>query len=45
MVTSGVATRKGVDLDFEDDSESTVHVMVHDLNPHFLTAVLCSRNS
>ena len=36
MVTSGVATRKGVDLDFEDDSESTVHVMVHDLKPPFL---------
>ncbi|KAF8508472.1 P-loop containing nucleoside triphosphate hydrolase protein [Gautieria morchelliformis] len=36
MVTSGVATRKGVDLDFEDESESTVHVMVHDLKPPFL---------
>ncbi|KAF8895011.1 P-loop containing nucleoside triphosphate hydrolase protein [Gymnopilus junonius] len=36
MVTSGVATRKAVDLDFEDDSESTVHVMVHDLKPPFL---------
>ncbi|KAI0044061.1 P-loop containing nucleoside triphosphate hydrolase protein [Auriscalpium vulgare] len=36
MVTSGVATRKGVDLDFEDDSESTVHVMVHKLKPPFL---------
>ena len=36
MVTSGIATRKGVDLDFEDDSESTVHVMVHELKPPFL---------
>lgn len=36
MVTSGIATRKGVDLDFEDDTESTVHVMVHDLKPPFL---------
>ena len=36
MVRSGVATRKGVDLDFEDDSESTVHVMVHELIPLFL---------
>jgi hypothetical protein len=36
MVTSGIATRKGVDLDFEDDSESTVHVMIHDLKPPFL---------
>lgn len=36
MVTSGVATRKAVDLDFEDESESTVHVIVHDLKPPFL---------
>ncbi|KZT24702.1 pre-mRNA splicing factor [Neolentinus lepideus HHB14362 ss-1] len=36
MVTSGVATRKALDLDFEDESESTVHVMVHDLKPPFL---------
>ncbi|KAG5651975.1 hypothetical protein H0H81_006749 [Sphagnurus paluster] len=36
MLTSGVATRKTVDLDFEDESESTVHVMVHDIKPPFL---------
>lgn len=36
MVTSGVATRKAIDLDFEDESESTVHVIVHDLKPPFL---------
>ncbi|KAG6816272.1 hypothetical protein H0H87_007353 [Tephrocybe sp. NHM501043] len=36
MLTSGVATRKAVDLDFEDESESTVHVMVHDIKPPFL---------
>ncbi|KAL0957643.1 hypothetical protein HGRIS_001425 [Hohenbuehelia grisea] len=36
MVTSGVATRKALDLDFEDDPESTIHVMVHDLKPPFL---------
>lgn len=36
MVTSGVATRKALDLDFDDDSESPVHVMVHDLKPPFL---------
>ena len=36
MVTSGVATRKEIDLDFEDESESTVHVMVHNLKPPFL---------
>ncbi|KAF8624805.1 hypothetical protein AX15_005694 [Amanita polypyramis BW_CC] len=36
MVTSGVATRRAIDLDFEDEAESTVHVMVHDLKPPFL---------
>lgn len=36
MLTSGVAQRSQVDLDFEDDSESTVHVIVHDLKPPFL---------
>jgi pre-mRNA-splicing factor ATP-dependent RNA helicase DHX38/PRP16 len=36
MLTSGVATRKTVDLDFEDESESTVHVMIHDIKPPFL---------
>jgi pre-mRNA-splicing factor ATP-dependent RNA helicase DHX38/PRP16 len=36
MVTSGIATRKGVDLDFEDESQSAVHVMVHNLKPPFL---------
>ncbi|KAF9646831.1 hypothetical protein BDM02DRAFT_3099226 [Thelephora ganbajun] len=36
MVTSGVAMRQAIDLDFEDESESTVHVMVHDLKPPFL---------
>ncbi|KAH9931272.1 P-loop containing nucleoside triphosphate hydrolase protein [Fomitopsis serialis] len=36
MLTSGVATRKTIDLDFEDESESSVHVMVHDLKPPFL---------
>ena len=36
MVTSGVASRKALDLDFEDEAESMVHVMVHDLKPPFL---------
>ncbi|KAG2023687.1 pre-mRNA splicing factor [Coprinopsis cinerea AmutBmut pab1-1] len=36
MLTSGVATRKTIDLDFEDESESTVHVMVKNLKPPFL---------
>jgi len=37
MLTSGVASRSAVDMDFEeDDSESRVHVLVHDLKPPFL---------
>ncbi len=36
MVTSGVASRKALDLDFEDETESMVHVIVHDLKPPFL---------
>jgi pre-mRNA-splicing factor ATP-dependent RNA helicase DHX38/PRP16 len=36
MLTSGVAQRSQIDLDFEDESESTVHVIVHDLKPPFL---------
>lgn len=36
MLTSGVVTRRTIDLDFEDDAESTVHVIVHDLKPPFL---------
>ncbi|OSX68114.1 hypothetical protein POSPLADRAFT_1128409 [Postia placenta MAD-698-R-SB12] len=36
MLTSGVATRRTIDLSFEDDSESSVHVIVHDLKPPFL---------
>jgi len=36
MATSGVASRKALDLDFEDETESMVHVIVHDLKPAFL---------
>ena len=36
MVTSGVASRKALDLDFQDETESMVHVMVHDIKPPFL---------
>ncbi|KAJ3862518.1 hypothetical protein EV359DRAFT_83250 [Lentinula novae-zelandiae] len=36
MLTSSVATRKTADVDLEDESESTVHVMIHDLKPPFL---------
>ena len=36
MVTSGVASRKALDLDFEDKTESIVHIMVHNLKPPFL---------
>ncbi|KIR34642.1 pre-mRNA-splicing factor ATP-dependent RNA helicase PRP16 [Cryptococcus deuterogattii 99/473] len=36
MQTSGVLQRGGVDDDFDDDSDSKVHVLVHDLKPPFL---------
>ncbi|CDZ97652.1 pre-mrna splicing factor [Phaffia rhodozyma] len=34
--TSGITSRESVDMDFEDDSDSRVHVLVHDLRPPFL---------
>ncbi|KAI0143627.1 P-loop containing nucleoside triphosphate hydrolase protein [Xylariaceae sp. FL1272] len=37
MLTSGVAQRRGLGDDFEDDEEATrVHLLVHDLKPPFL---------
>ncbi|KAG9289815.1 hypothetical protein G9A89_015395 [Geosiphon pyriformis] len=37
MLTSGVAQRKEMmDLDFTDDSEARVHLLVHDMKPPFL---------
>ncbi len=36
MQQSGVASREALDLDFEDDQDSKVHVLVHDLKPPFL---------
>ncbi|KAK1757619.1 P-loop containing nucleoside triphosphate hydrolase protein [Echria macrotheca] len=37
MLTSGVAQRRDLGQDFEDDQESTrVHLLVHDLRPPFL---------
>lgn len=37
MLTSGVAQRRGMADDFEDDNEGTrVHLLVHDLKPPFL---------
>ncbi|ORX37813.1 hypothetical protein BD324DRAFT_401467 [Kockovaella imperatae] len=36
MQQSGVAARQGVDSDFDDDQDSKVHVLVHDLKPPFL---------
>ncbi|KAI0468673.1 P-loop containing nucleoside triphosphate hydrolase protein [Xylaria cf. heliscus] len=37
MLTSGVAQRRGLGDDFDDDSEATrVHLLVHDLKPPFL---------
>ncbi|KAI0879407.1 P-loop containing nucleoside triphosphate hydrolase protein [Hypoxylon argillaceum] len=37
MLTSGVAQRRGLGEDFDDDNEATrVHLLVHDLKPPFL---------
>lgn len=36
MQTSGVAQKSNVDMDFEDDVGSRVHVLVHDIKPPFL---------
>ncbi|CAG8493973.1 14631_t:CDS:10, partial [Acaulospora colombiana] len=36
MLTSGVVQRREMDLDFEDDSETRVHLLVHDIKPPFL---------
>jgi pre-mRNA-splicing factor ATP-dependent RNA helicase DHX38/PRP16 len=36
MLNSGVAQHSNVDQDFEEDSDSKVHVLVHDLRPPFL---------
>lgn len=36
MQQSGVARRENYDADFEDDPDSKVHVLIHDLKPPFL---------
>lgn len=36
MLTSGVQSKSHVDLDFEDDSATRTHILVHDLKPPFL---------
>ncbi|RIB12308.1 P-loop containing nucleoside triphosphate hydrolase protein [Gigaspora rosea] len=36
MLTSGIVQRKEIDLDFDGDSESRVHLLVHDIRPPFL---------
>ncbi|KAI8381606.1 uncharacterized protein BYT42DRAFT_311362 [Radiomyces spectabilis] len=36
MLSSGVAQRREVDTDFEEDNENRVHVLVHDIKPPFL---------
>lgn len=36
MVTSGLAMRKTLDFDFEEESESTAHAIVHDIELPFL---------
>ena len=36
---------QGVDLGFEDESQSSIHVTVHNLKLPFLDGVLCFPNS
>lgn len=36
LLVSGVAQRAAVDLDFDDEEETRVHLLVHDLKPPFL---------
>ena len=36
LIASGVAQRGAIDLDFEDEEETRVHLLVHDLKPPFL---------
>ena len=36
LLTSGIVQRVDVDDDFEDDAESKVHVLVHNIVPPFL---------
>ncbi|KAG0168178.1 DEAH-box RNA helicase prp16 [Apophysomyces sp. BC1015] len=36
MLSSGIAQRREVDMDFDDESENRVHVLVHDIKPPFL---------
>lgn len=36
MQNSGVVHMGDVDMDFEDDGDSKVHVLIHDLKPPFL---------
>jgi pre-mRNA-splicing factor ATP-dependent RNA helicase DHX38/PRP16 len=37
MLTSGVVQRTEVELDFENEEDTRVHLLVHDLKPPFLT--------
>ncbi|KAI8060436.1 hypothetical protein BC940DRAFT_246446 [Gongronella butleri] len=36
MLSSGVAQRRELDTDFDDDAENRVHLLVHDIKPPFL---------
>jgi hypothetical protein len=40
MQHSGVSQVGDVDMDFEDDSDSKVHVLIHDLKPPFLDGTI-----
>ncbi|KAF7723566.1 DEAH-box RNA helicase prp16 [Apophysomyces ossiformis] len=36
MLSSGIAQRREVEMDFDDENENRVHVLVHDIKPPFL---------
>lgn len=40
MQHSGVASQADLDMDFEDDQDSKVHVLIHDLKPPFLDGTI-----
>lgn len=37
MLSSGVAQRREIDTDFDEENENRVHVLVHDIKPPFLS--------
>ena len=40
MLTSGVTQTRDANMDFDEDTDSKVHVLVHDLKPPFLDGTI-----